>query len=64
MEGSIKELQESTNHLVEWFPICVDVFFFLSFFCTRWTNRKYLHRFAWLLSGMDTKTFFACNTLG
>ena len=28
MEGSIKDLQESTNHLVEWFPICVDVFFF------------------------------------
>jgi hypothetical protein len=32
MEGSIKELQESTNHLVEWFPICVDVFFFCLFF--------------------------------
>jgi len=25
---SIKDLQESTNHLVEWFPICVGVFFF------------------------------------
>ena len=32
MEGSIKDLQESTNHLVEWFPICCRRFFFLSFF--------------------------------